>query len=155
MDNDFVALKIEKIVNDKTLTYPLNIALASAWILGNFKGENLKVINISKISSLADYFVIASASNTTQARAMADTIKVQIKKHGVSCGVQEGMENSNWILTDFGDVIVHIFLDIARDLYDLEGLWSEGEIIEIPTSYYSSSNSNIMESTDEDSRDYF
>ena len=72
MSRDYISKEVEKIIKDDTLKYPQNMAMACAWILGNFKGLNLKVLEVGHVSSLADFFVVASASNYTQAQAKLD-----------------------------------------------------------------------------------
>ena len=137
MSSDFVRKNVEKIINEeKDYPFPLNLAMASTWILGNLKGINLKIFNVANISSLSDYCVIASATNTKQAQSMTDEIISSLKKHGhkaISC---EGSKESDWVLIDLGDIIIHIFLETSRDNYNLESLWSECPTVEIPTSYY-------------------
>ena len=79
MTDDYKAIEIKKILNDKEFDFPKNFVMASAWILANYKGVNLKVLDLQKMSSLADYFVIVSATNTTQADSMAQEILHQFK----------------------------------------------------------------------------
>ncbi|MFT6603537.1 MAG: ribosome-associated protein, partial [Bacteriovoracaceae bacterium] len=74
MSVEYVNTEVEKIINDKSFEFPQNLAMAAAWIMGNFKGLNLKVLDTRKRGSLADYFIMGSASNMTQAKSMADTI---------------------------------------------------------------------------------
>ena len=71
MSNDFINKEIDEIMEDKAFEFPQNSAMSSAWILGNFKGTNLKVLKMSKEFSLTDFFVIGSAQNSTQSKAMA------------------------------------------------------------------------------------
>ena len=139
MSLSFVDKEIDKIIKDKKYPYPLNIAMATSWILGNHKGESLKVLDVHKISSLADYFIIASATNSTQARSMADNISIQLKKHGFAPRSIEGLHESDWILLGFGDIIVHVFVEPATQIYDLDDVWKEAKRIDIPNDYYYSS----------------
>ena len=136
MSTGYTTKEVAKIINNKHFEYPLNQAMASAWILGNQKGINLKVINVHEMSSLADYFVLASANNSTQARAMSENIERQMKKNGFLCQSMEGHSEANWILLDYGDIMIHIFLETTREVYDLDGLWKDALSVDIPQEYY-------------------
>lgn len=92
------------------------------------KGEQVVILNIGEQSSVADYFVIASASSERQVNALADTIAEQLKALGERPISIEG-QGSPWVLVDFGDVIAHIFHDEARFYYDLDGLWHSAKRI--------------------------
>lgn len=93
-------------------------------ILSDRQAEDITQIDISKVSSFADYFVIATANNVRQLSALIDTLERGMKVHGVSMGAQEGDPDSGWVLLDFDDVIVHLFSPDQRTFYNLEGLWS-------------------------------
>ncbi|MBI2521892.1 MAG: ribosome silencing factor [Bdellovibrio sp.] len=136
MTQDFITAEIDKIFNNKKFKYPINVAMAAAWILANFKGTDLKILDVSKKSSLADYFVIGSAGNPTQATAMADTICQMMKKHDIPVKSLEGSSGTEWTLIDLGDVIIHIFQETIRSTYDLEGLYPTSNPVEIPSNYY-------------------
>ena len=136
MSNEFINKEIDEIMGDKSFEFPQNTAMSSAWILGNFKGTNLKVLKMSKDFSLTDFFVIGSAQNSTQSKAMADEICFQLKRYSIEARSKESDQNAEWTLIDFGDIIVHIFVEHARSSYDLESLWSNSTEIEIPQEYY-------------------
>jgi len=156
MSNEFVSQEVNKIINDKDLEFPKNIAMAAAWILGNKKGINLKVLDVKGKSSLSDYFILASAQNPVQAQAMADEILTQLKSHGTKSISNEGMHGeSDWILLDLGDILVHIFLEISRGIYDLDSLWAESTQVEIPQSYYFSAPENEEQIAEEPDKSYF
>ena len=140
MSNPYIDSAVNKIMNDTQLEFPLNLALASCWISAHFKGENLKICDARGKSSLADYFILMSSNNTTQAGAIATEISNQLKKHKANCLSKEGLDTSNWILLDFGDVIIHIFQENARDIYDLDTLWADYPRAPIPGEYYVTSN---------------
>ena len=95
------------------------------------KAINPKIIDISKVSVMADYFIIASGSNENQVQAMADNVCEMLEKAGYQCRQMEGYHSANWILLDFGDIIVHIFNHEDRLFYDLERIWRDGENVEI------------------------
>ena len=155
MSRDYITNEISKIIDSKEFEAPLDLAMSSAWILGNYKGINLKILDMTKTSSLSDYFVLASASNTTQAKAMADEISYQLKKRGQEFISKEGLNNSDWILLDSGDIITHIFLDSSRDVYGLEQLWAEAQSIKIPMNYYFSEENQSEDDSDKENRDFF
>jgi len=152
MSKEYISKNVSEIFNDKELEFPLNSAMASAWILGNLKGVNLKIYDVRNISSLGDYYVMGSATNIRQAHSMTEEISTQLKKHGMKVISTEGKADSDWILLDLGDILVHIFLEVSRGNYNLESLWDEAEAIEIPNSYYFSENDNETEDTD---KNYF
>ncbi len=88
---------------------------------------DIKVLDISKISTLADYFVIASGSNPNQLKAMSDSVDENLYKAGYILKHTEGMQSHNrsWVLMDFGDIVVHLFSKEDRDFYDLERIWGD------------------------------
>ena len=94
------------------------------------KAISPKIIDISKVSVMADYFIIASGSNGNQVQAMADNVMEQLGKAGYDCKV-EGYRSANWILLDFHDLIIHIFNHEDRMFYDLERIWRDGESMEL------------------------
>jgi len=153
MSNEYIQTEVNKILKSEEFPFPLNLAMASTWICGNLKGINLKILDVTKTSSLSDYFVLASASNSIQASAMADEVIRQLKTAGHQSISQEGKNGSDWILIDFGDIIVHIFLDFSRDVYDLDSLWKEAAPINIPTDYYFSGPDD--NSSSDHGRDFF
>lgn len=95
------------------------------------KAEDIKIINIEKVSVLADYFIIASGNNHKQVQAMADNVEEVLGKAGFPSKQTEGYRTANWILIDYGDVIVHIFDTENRLFYDLERIWRDGRDISI------------------------
>lgn len=150
---DYVQREVNKLFENKEYEFPLNIAMASAWILGNYKANNLKLLNVSKKSTLSDYFILASAENLTQAYAMADRIQRELKRLGFPSISIEGMKGSDWILLDHGDILIHIFLDTSREVYDLDGLWKDCTTEKIPEYFYTSTPSEIINKNEEE--DYF
>lgn len=136
MKTNYIDQEIDKIMADKTLEFPHNLALACSWVAANFKGENLKILDVGTVGPLTDYFLLVTATNVTQALAIASEIGRQIKRLGFKVYSKEGLDGSEWILLDGGDVIVHIFQPQARDIYDLDQLWEKAPLIEIPADYY-------------------
>lgn len=96
------------------------------------KADDVKLIDISEISDIADYFVIATANNTSQMDAMQDAVDEYMTKAGISAKSIEGhvRDRSNWILMDYRDIIVHIFDKEAREFYNLDRIWKDGKEIE-------------------------
>lgn len=95
------------------------------------KGEQIKVIDISNVSVMADYFVIASGKNLNQIKAMADEVEDKLTKIGVEPRQIEGANSSGWILMDYHDFIIHIFNEDMRLYYDIERIWSDGKPVEM------------------------
>ena len=95
------------------------------------KGEDIKIINISEVTVLADYFIIASGTNRNQVQAMADNVGEVLAKEGAEPKQIEGYQSGNWILLDYQDVIVHIFDQENRLFYDLERIWRDGKNISL------------------------
>ena len=99
--------------------------------LSEKKAEDLRIIEISEISPLADYFIIATGANTNQIQAMVDAVDEELSKTGYQVKQIEGNRNSSWILMDYNDIIVHIFSKEDRLFYDLEKIWTDGKRIEV------------------------
>ncbi len=95
------------------------------------KAEDITVIDISGVSVLADYFIIASGSNRSQIQALADNVEEQLGKKGAFVKQVEGYDTANWVLMDFGDLIVHIFDRENRLFYDLERIWRDGKTMDL------------------------
>ena len=94
------------------------------------KAEDIKVIDISEVSVIADYFIIANGTNRSQIQAMADNVEETLGRAGYPLKQIEGYQNANWVLLDFNDVIIHIFDKENRLFYDLERIWRDGKLIE-------------------------
>ena len=94
------------------------------------KAEEIRVINIETVSVIADYFIIATGTNANQIKAMADEVEEKLGRAGFMLKQKEGYEHANWVLLDFGDVIVHIFDKENRFFYDLERIWRDGKVME-------------------------
>lgn len=91
------------------------------------KAENLTILDISTISTIADYFIIADGSNTNQVKAMIDNVEEALGKEGFSPKQIEGYQTANWVLMDYGNLIIHIFDSENRLFYDLERIWRDGK----------------------------
>lgn len=95
--------------------------------LAEKKGEDLRIIDISEVSSIADYFLIATGNNPNQLMALQDAVEEAFHKAGLTNGRVEGNSRSTWILMDYRDVIVHLFSREDRLFYDLERVWRDGK----------------------------
>lgn len=95
------------------------------------KAFNIKVLDIKKITSIGDYFVIASGNSTSQVSAIADEVEEKMKREGFDLYQKEGGNSARWILLDYGDIIVHVFHKEEREFYNLERLWSDSEEIDV------------------------
>lgn len=93
------------------------------------KAGDIRIIDISDVSVLADYFIIASGKNRNQVQAMADEVEERLMKAGYKENQVEGYQTANWILMDYRDIIVHIFDEENRLFYDLERIWRDGNEI--------------------------
>ncbi len=109
----------------------LEIVKKAAEALEDKKAEDIKVIDIREVSSIADYFIIANGSNQNQLSAMQDAVDEALYKSGLHARQVEGNQNSTWILIDYNDIIVHLFSKEDRLFYDLERIWKDGKIIEL------------------------
>ncbi|MBO6242572.1 MAG: ribosome silencing factor [Butyrivibrio sp.] len=107
-----------------------NMAKMAVEALEDRKGEDIHVIDISEISTLADYFVIASGTNINQVQALADNVQEKLGRSGHDTKNVEGYETGKWILLDFGDIIVHVFDSENRLFYNLERIWRDGKLID-------------------------
>lgn len=154
MSNEFITKEFTKIIEDKSFETPLNLAMGAAWIMGNFKGINLKILDLREIASISDFFIIGSAGNPTQARAMAEEIANQMRKAGKEAISREGLKHStDWILLDYGDLIVHVFTESARAIYDLDHLYAKAVTVQIPNDYYIAGPSDMYPVSND--KDYF
>ena len=97
------------------------------------KGEDIKVIDISEVSILADYFIIANGTNDSQVRALVESVEEELGKAGYEVKQREGYGLGNWVLLDFGDIIVHVFDRENRLFYDLERIWRDGKTVDVTT----------------------
>ncbi len=105
------------------------IARITYQALDEKKAEDIKVIEIGDITIIADYFIIANGTNSSQVQALVDNVQQVLTKHGYEPKRIEGVRSASWILMDYGDVVVHIFSKEDRLFYDLERIWRDGKII--------------------------
>lgn len=108
----------------------LELAKEACKILNNKKAAELKIIKIEEISSLADYFVLASGTSNTHVNALADEVEVQLKQIGITPDHIEGYRSNSWVLMDYDTVILHVFTPESREFYDLDRLWQDGQPVD-------------------------
>ncbi len=149
---DYISKEIRQVFQKTEGDSILKCTMIASWIMAHFKGFNLKVIDVKEQSSLCDYFLLASVQNFVQAQSMADALTRHLKSYDLRTLSKEGMEDSEWLLIDFGDMIVHIFLESVRDIYDLDTLWKDSPTIEIPSSFYMS---NVEQKETEKKLDHY
>lgn len=99
--------------------------------LSDKKGEDIKIIDITGISVLADYFIIANGNSDSQVNALVDNVEGELHKAGYPLKQREGQASGSWVLLDFGDIIVHVFDKENRLFYDLERIWKDGKDISV------------------------
>ncbi len=109
----------------------LETAKLAAKAMDSKKGAGIKVIKVDAVTTMADYFVIGTGFSSTQVRALADEVEFRLKEAGENASHIEGHKNDTWILLDYVDVIVHVFSEEAREYYDLDKMWADGEAIDI------------------------
>ena len=96
------------------------------------KGGNTRILDISAITTISDYFIVTSENNYNQVRAIADNVEEELlKKHGMRPERVEGYNNGEWILLDYIDYVIHVFDREQRLFYDIERIWSDGKEIEV------------------------
>jgi len=100
-------------------------------LIFNKKGYDVKILDLKKLASFADYFVICSADSDTQVKAIADEIDKELRDEGIKYWHKEGYMALSWVLMDYVDVVIHIFQKDARDYYKLEKLWGDAPVQEV------------------------
>ena len=109
----------------------LQLATAIAKVLDKKKASDVKVLKVRDLTVLTDYFVIATGTSSTHVNSLAEEVEFQLAQQGVKALPTEGYDSKNWILLDYGEVIVHVFYPEARTFYDLEHLWADAEPVDV------------------------
>jgi ribosome-associated protein len=116
------------------------ISLAKAFLsvqaAANKKAEGIKVLDLRGVSGFCDYFVICTGMSDRQVQAIADSIAIELKEENFAPISVEGYREGRWVVVDYGDVVIHVFLDALRDYYDLEALWFDAKKVPIPQELY-------------------
>ena len=110
---------------------PKEMAMTIAKALDSKKGEDIQVLKTGDLTTLADYFVICTATSSTQIKTLSDFCEKTMKDLGEPPHHVEGHRGGTWVLLDFSAVVVHIFNDESRQFYDLERLWKDAEQVDI------------------------
>ena len=105
------------------------MAVAAYHALEEKKGEDIRIIEIAGVSTIADYFIISNGTNDSQVQALADNVEEELYKLGYIPKQIEGIRNKSWILMDYGDIVIHIFSKEDRVFYDLERIWKDGKTL--------------------------
>ena len=95
------------------------------------KALDIKIIDVQKITTLTDFFIICTSESGPQTQAIANHISKQMKIEGIKAWHIEGYENLDWVLLDYVNIVIHIFSKESRDYYDIERLWADGRIIKV------------------------
>ena len=120
-----------KITGGDRMNQALEMARVAYQALDEKKGEDIRVIDISGISVIGDYFIITNGTSDSQVRALVDNVEEKMHKAGYELKEQEGNNSGTWVLLDYGDIIIHIFDRENRPFYNLERIWSDGKDVEM------------------------
>jgi len=112
----------------------LERAIQCAALALDKKALDVKILEIQRISTIADYLVLATGSSDKQTQAIAESIRQGLKKFGKPLDI-EGVKEGNWVIIDYGDVILHVFKEDMRRYYNLDDLWAAAPLVEIPAEY--------------------
>lgn len=107
------------------------------------KAYDLELLDVGPLTSVADYFLICTGRSDTQVQAIARSIEDNLRERGIRPLAVEGMSRGQWVLMDYGDVVIHIFYQPIREFYDLEGLWMKASRAELPEPYLSQARSYV------------
>ncbi|MCQ2406143.1 MAG: ribosome silencing factor [Oscillospiraceae bacterium] len=110
---------------------PLEIAKLCAKTMDDKLGRDIKILKTAELTTLADYFVICSATSTTQIKTLADAVEAALETAGEQIHHREGYRDGGWVLLDYSSVVVHIFNDETRDFYKLEHKWADAEEVSV------------------------
>ena len=100
-------------------------------ILDSAKAFNLKVLRLTGLTTLTDYFIIASGGSSTQVKALSDKVEEKLAEEGIRPRRVEGLQSASWVLMDYGDIILHLFQKETRDFYGIEHLWADAPALDI------------------------
>lgn len=99
--------------------------------LDSKKARDIVVLNISGLTTITDYFIIATGGSKLQVQALAENVEEELLKDGIRAGGREGYDTADWILLSYDDAIVHIFKDETREFYNLEHIWKDAEKVDV------------------------
>lgn len=107
---------------------PKELAGSAANILSGKKAVDIRILEVTDLTVLADYFVIATGTSSTHLKTLAEEVEYVFKKQGIMPGHIEGKSGGSWMLLDYGAVVVHVLLREAREFYSIERLWSDAKV---------------------------
>lgn len=110
---------------------PKEIAYEVTKALDAKKGQNIRLLKIDRVSSLADYFLICTGTSNTHVKTLCDYAEYTLEQLGEQMFSREGHRGNSWELLDYGSIVVHVFTEEARKFYDLERLWADAELVDI------------------------
>ena len=110
---------------------PKEIAIAVTKALDSKKGQDIKLLKIDHVSSLADYFLICTGTSNTHVKTLCDFAEYTLEQLGETMLSREGHRGNSWELLDYGTIVVHVFAEEARKFYDLERLWADAEVVDL------------------------
>ena len=110
---------------------PKEIAYEVTKALDAKKGQNIRLLKIDRVSSLADYFLICTGTSNTHVKTLCDYAEYKLEQLGEQMLSREGHRGNSWELLDYGSIVVHVFTEEARKFYDLERLWADAELVDI------------------------
>jgi ribosome-associated protein len=117
--------------------------VAALYAASDKKALDMVVLDLRGIAGFTDYFLIATGTNVRQVQAIADAIVDSLKKEGTRAERIEGYKAAEWVLVDYGDLVVHVFESKARQFYDLERLWRDAAHLALPTDLAAGTNSSL------------
>ncbi len=109
---------------------PLDVARAIETFLDNKKGRDIKILHVEDVTSIADYFVVCTATSNTHVKALSGEVEYQLERRGVNAYHIEGRDNNSWVVLDYCNVLVHIFNREAREFYNLDKLYENTTAVE-------------------------
>jgi ribosome silencing factor RsfS/YbeB/iojap len=111
-------------------------AFIATQIAAGKKGENIKILDLRDCGGFTDFFLICSGRSDRQIQAIADSIVIELKEQGVQPISVEGYREGRWVVVDYGDLVIHIFLDALRDYYELEQAWTGSHRVQVPVELF-------------------
>lgn len=109
------------------MTKAYELALEAAKAAADKKAFDIKILKIDQVSIIADYFVLATGNSSVQLKSIRENIEDELEKSGIKPFRKEGVREGRWVVLDYGDVIIHLFLKAEREFYDLESIWGDAE----------------------------
>lgn len=122
-----IALKSASNTDEQVALSPLKIAERCARAADDKKANDIIILDVGKLTSFADHFIICSAPSERQVQAIVKNVQDELSAVNIKALGVEGMESASWVLLDYGDVVFHCFTDAAREYYDLEGFWIDAD----------------------------